>query len=586
MIRRCEFKLVYDAVKRSGVGADFEAILVPTKTGRPRALTAEVFVTGAVLCALDGLTLTLKNIHELLTTDLAKSLQVLIGVKADYEAEPITVRQVRYLFEAIDRRFTFSVEQDPTLSDVEREIRSEALQSILDKLINATHPQSMPKQTALAMDTSAVEAWAKSKIAPTAESDEADVLPHEVVDDERAAETVKRFDRAERKAKKEKSKKAKPERICHDPDAHGGYRTMTYDNKSNKFNGYDLFASVGVTPVGGDTDLWPKVLIAMTLRPAAGDVPWPALAQLDRLVDAGHPIDEAIVARGVSYKLPEHWAGELKKRGISQVQDIHPLDQGVRDLNGMRIIAGVPHCPRMPDRLIDITRPQHFKVGELKKKASNGARLNQERNSRDLATFHEGIDERSKYAFVFHENNATKGDPFNTRWMCPGEAGKIECSLCPKNVEFPAGTPVVVDPPELGVAPKCCSQKTVSVPGPAIMKLRQELYWGSPEFCESYSRRSNIEGVFGNLRDTSNQNIKRGFCRVSGLVKTSLMLAFEVVAANIRLVRQWAKRNSLIDDPLCIPMAKDHGFEELDENGKISLAELSFLDRPPDDLAE
>jgi hypothetical protein len=118
------------------------------------------------------------------------------------------------------------------------------------------------------------------------------------------------------------------------------------------------------------------------------------------------------------------------------------------------------------------------------------------------------------------------------------------------------------------------------------MKLRQELYWGSPEYCESYSRRSNIEGVFGNLRDTSNQNIKRSFCRVTGLVKTSLMLAFEVVAANIRLVRQWAKRNKLIDDPLCIPMAKDHGFEELDENGKVSLAEPSFLDRPPDDLAE
>jgi hypothetical protein len=586
MIRRCEFKLVFDAVKRSGVGADCEAILVPTKTGRPRPLTAEVFFTGAVLCALEGLTLTLKNIHSLLTVDLAKSLQVLIGVRADYDAEPITVRQVRYLFEAIDRRFTFSVEQDPTLSDVEREIRSEALQSILDKLINATHPQSMPKQTAIAMDTSAVEAWAKSKIAPTAETDEADVLPHEVVDDDSAIEIVKRFDRAERKAKKEKSKKAKPERICHDPDAHGGYRTMTYDNKSNKFNGYDLFASVGVTPVGEDTDQWPKVLIAMTLKPAAGELPGPALAQIDRLISAGHPLSEVLVDRGFSYKIPEHWAVELKLRGISQVQDIHPLDQGVRDLNGMRIVTGVPHCPRMPDRLIDITRPQHFKVGPLKKKASNGARLSHERNTRELTKFHDDIAERQRYSFVFHENNPTVGDPFNTRWICPGKAGKIECSLCPMGVEFPPGTPVVVDPPGIDVAPKCCSQKTVSVPGPAIMKLRQEHYWGSPDYCESYSRRSNIEGVFGNLRNTSTQNIKRSFCRVSGLVKTSLMLAFEVVAANIRLVRQWAKRNKLIDDPLCIPMAKDHGFEELDENGKVSLAEPSFLDRPPDDLAQ
>lgn len=73
---------------------------------------------------------------------------------------------------------------------------------------------------------------------------------------------------------------------------------------------------------------------------------------------------------------------------------------------------------------------------------------------------------------------------------------------------------------------------------------------GSPDYCESYSHRANIEGVFDNLRNTSTHNIKRSFCRVSGLVKMSLMLAFEVVAANIRLVRQWATCNKLIDDSL------------------------------------
>jgi hypothetical protein len=115
--------------------------------------------------------------------------------------------------------------------------------------------------------------------------------------------------------------------------------------------------------------------------------------------------------------------------------------------------------------------------------------------------------------------------------------------------------------------------------------LRQKDYWGSEKFCESYSRRSCIEEIFGNLRNSSTQNIKRSFCRVSGIVKTSLMLTFEVVAANIRLVRQWAKRNQLTADPLCAPMPEGHGFEELDAHEQISFTELSFLDDPPGDLA-
>ena len=118
-----------------------------------------------------------------------------------------------------------------------------------------------------------------------------------------------------------------------------------------------------------------------------------------------------------------------------------------------------------------------------------------------------------------------------------------------------------------------------------LAKLRQRDPWGSPKWIDSIARRSAIEGIFGNLRSQSTQNIKRGFCRVVGLVKTSLMLTFEVVAANIRLVRKWAKRTSLTTDPLCVEFPPDHGFEELDENGEICLAEPFCFDDPPDDLA-
>ena len=63
------------------------------------------------------------------------------------------------------------------------------------------------------------------------------------------------------------------------------------------------------------------------------------------------------------------------------------------------------------------------------------------------------------------------------------------------------------------------------------------------------------------------------------------MLTFEAVAANIRLVRQWAKRTGLTDDPLCEVVPLDCGFEERDENGQICLSEPFLFDGPPGDLA-
>jgi hypothetical protein len=587
-IRRREVDLVLQAVRRSGVGADVEAILVPQKTGRPRKLKAEVFFVGAVVVAMKGLTLTLDNIHKALTEWLPLSVQLELGTRikaAGQQSEPIKVRQVRYLFSAIERRLAFTVESEPGLTDVEREIRSEALQSIIDKLIGGSVLQSMPKEISLAWDSSGVESFGKPKWPATAVRDETDVdfddLAEAVTTVQSASPTG---DTTKKNKKKTKGGKVpKPHSI--DRDAHLGYRTKTYDSKSTKLFGYDLFAGVAVLPVGADPDEMPKLLLAMTLRPAAGSTSKPTLALLDRMMENGYRIDELIVDRGFSYKNPKDWAIELHSRGISQVQDIHPADHGVRDHEGIRVVNGVPYCVKKPDALVDNPRPPHFKVGPLKKKATDGDKLNRERNLKDLKHFQDHEVEREPYAFVFHENNPTAKDPFNSRWICPGKAGKVQRELCPGSADYGDDRPVVLNPGPRELAPKCCTQQTVSIPGPVLVKLRQRNVWGSPDWIESFSRRTHIEGIFGNLRNPSTQNIKRGFCRVTGLVKTSLMLTFEVIAANIRVVRKWSRRTGLMSDPLCAPMPTNYGFEELDENGQICLAMPFTFDDPPDDLA-
>lgn len=145
--------------------------------------------------------------------------------------------------------------------------------------------------------------------------------------------------------------------------------------------------------------------------------------------------------------------------------------------------------------------------------------------------------------------------------------------------------PIVASPGPAATAPECCRQVTIVIPGPVLPKLRQREAWGSPRWIDSFARRSAIEGIFGNLRNLSTQNIKRGFCRVVGLVKTSLMLTFQAMAVNIRLIRQWSRRTGDVTDPLSELMPENFGFEELDEHGQIALAEPFDFDDPPDELA-
>jgi hypothetical protein len=71
---------------------------------------------------------------------------------------------------------------------------------------------------------------------------------------------------------------------------------------------------------------------------------------------------------------------------------------------------------------------------------------------------------------------------------------------------------------------------------------------------------------------------------VVGLVKTSLMITFQAMAASIRLIRQWSRRTGDVTDPLSEPMPENFGFEELDEHGQISITEPFDFDDPPDEL--
>ena len=92
-----------------------------------------------------------------------------------------------------------------------------------------------------------------------------------------------------------------------DVDARWGYRTRTYDNRTNKVFGYKLVSLTRLAPQDSKADL-PLLVERISLVPANRSTVAPALGLIDNLLAGGTPVTELADDRGFSYALPEHWA--------------------------------------------------------------------------------------------------------------------------------------------------------------------------------------------------------------------------------------------------------------------------------------
>ena len=338
MIRRCTLDRTIDAVRRTGIHRDLEATLNPGGTGRPRQLRIDVFLAGVLLTVGDKRPLTLVNVHGTLTKNLALSARIALGTeyRPSPEASPrsLSVRQVRYLLEAIERRLAYTEGRCPDLAPEDREARAGALQHVLDKVIEASLPERLPRPASLALDGTGLESWARGKKRPTGAA---------------SATSDPATGKTSNGSEENGLDAIGGEGYSFDPDARWGDRTRTYDNKSTKCFGYELYNLVGVPGLREDPSALPKLTYALTLRPLATDVVEPGLTLLDRLTARRHSVRELLNDRAWSYIVAERWAEQLRRRGIDQVFDLHPSDRGVRDFEGITMIDGAPHCRAVLD---------------------------------------------------------------------------------------------------------------------------------------------------------------------------------------------------------------------------------------------
>ena len=560
MISRAEFERALALVRRSGVQDTLEARLHPRgEGGRPRALDLDVLLAAMILTTTHYQDLLLTRVHRLLTNDLAHSYQRQLGViRAD--GQKLSIRQVRYVLEAIERKYAYTAKRRPGLDDPARAERRESFQEVIDQLLAGSIPAHLAGQGRFAVDASAIDSAARGKKMPNGTKKE-----RARAKAERAARTD--AENAELDALAAEVNADSEAGRSYDPDARWGYRTKTFDNKTKKCFGYQLIAFTRVGAVGQE-GREPLLIDRIVVVAANASMSAPSISALDRFAASGQPVTEVIVDRGFSNYTPDNWAYGLRDRGIEQVLDLSEDDYGIRDFNGVTMVAGWPHCPAMPVELEEIRRPASLTAGTLKKSATPRERMRHARQRKEIAAFEERIAAREMYAFVRtslgQDRSKTGKGKDAERFACPAQAGKVVCDNCPLSRFAPAGLPRVLNPPTTPGIPDACKQATISVPMTVSPKLRQRERWGTPAWVISYNRRSRVEGGFGLLKNDATGNVKRGWTRQVGIIKTTLLLAVAVTASNLRQLLTWSRATGDVTDPLTLMEVGPASFEEID----------------------
>lgn len=519
MIREGEFNRAREVARRSGLAHELEQRLRAGQGGAPRQLEVDVLLAACIVVfSTGGSTATLVEVHKVLTERLVVSFQERIGTrrKVGSRWKLITIRQVRYLFKRICTLLDYSPHTTTMTAD-ERAAWEDETFRLLNELIRASIPVDIPHAPTLGVDATSMRTAARPR----------GKLPSAMGQDDYRGDD---------------SAFARQKSGSWDPDARHGHQTKTFHNGKDSFFGHVTTAGVGIHPANTEFASL-KLVETLVVTPNGYNVPKPTLRMLDEYRAAGHRLDKILVDRGYSYWDADEWADELLARGIAQTQDMHPNDRGPRAdaATGVVMIDGWPYLPWTPKRLHQIPRPPRFVVSEPGPGADQEKWVTYRRDLAALEAFRSAQAELAQYALT--PNGRTRKD--GSRQFKVPQYRKDRATAKDRRM-------------------KVFKQPTLVLPASVATKLRQEHRWGSDAWIADYSRRTAIEGVFGNIKARDGEGVERGWIRVVGLVATAIMTAFAIVHYNLRIVRQWAARTGFQSDDILLGHdPKIAGYEEV-----------------------
>ena len=295
-----------------------------------------------------------------------------------------------------------------------------------------------------------------------------------------------------------------------DPDAAWGHAKRNAPGaKDSLFFGYYAQVAVMAPEEGGKGD--PEFICRVVLKSAGVEPADEMAGLLERMAGTGAGPSDVLADCGYSFKTG--FSARLRKIGADPVMDLHPFDRGPKGtFEGAACANGSLYCPAVPEPLLSL--------GPLKRGASP---MVVEAHDRSCA-------ELDHYRFAPLQGPDKDG---YERVMCPASAGKLRCPLVEASLTLSFNRPSIAKPPLL--PPRCCRQRSITVPPNVNDKTRQKHPYPSPTHRRSYARRTAAERAYARLADPAGEGVRRGWCRLFGTAKNTLMYTLAAVAHNLRI---------------------------------------------------
>jgi hypothetical protein len=503
-----ELQIAQRLIARSGIVEVLGPALL-AEVGRPRELTLEGLLVALQLNAL----------HQHHRAHLVAAARVLNALTDEQRSElGMTRWDPDEAYPRVERLFV------AVCSLLESGAAGVDATWFANQLARAAIPKSELVSHSVAVDGTDVETWGRLHGA-TVQVD---------LDGEAAKTQLVEESSAVRVSKKGKVKTAKVlaigpdgrKQYTADPDARAGHRSASGNRNAGPFVGYELHLAVQTRDVR-----WTDYIERTTLGPEV-----PGVITTCNLVPAGSHRGEAIVDAliaskpdvqditdvvwdpGYSLCQPGTTVYPLAQAGIEQTLELVTHQRGIRPFAGEALLLdGQLYSSHLPAELRDLTMPPRFAPQPLRR------------------AYEKKFNQRARYRYVRHAKPDADGV---TRWRCPFCAGLLRSRRFPSTMRRSRKAPLI-DLPE-SVTECCCG--VLSAP-PAEIPLTQRIPFGTTAWRISMYRRQVVESVNAALKGAFT-DISRGFFRVFGRTKITVLLGFTVAAYNLDRLRSFRAKQA------------------------------------------
>jgi hypothetical protein len=485
--------------------------LLETGVGRPRTLPLEAFLVAAQLNALH-------RHHKAHLVEIARILNAMtpeqraslgIGEWDPSEAYDRTERIFVCLCRVLEER--------PVVDGVEVDAGWFA-----NRIMTAAIPTKFKTSSSVAVDGTDVETWGALHGDCTTVELDGEAAETQLMEEGPAKR------RAVRKARVLGIGRDGRKQYTVDRDARAGHRSATNSRPAGPYVGFELHLAVQTRDVRWTdgierTSLGPEVAGVITTFSLVAAGTHRGRAIVDELLEMsqeGDPIEDVVWDPGYSLCKPGTVHHRLAQAGIHQTFQPVTHQRGVRPFSGEALlIDGQLFSPLLPEDLRDLPVPP--RGGSEEDKLAYEAKFNQ----------------RARWRLTRHAGPDADGA---TRWRCPFCSGLLRSRSFPKTMRHSRTAPLVEVETE-----RCCDGILTAMP--VELPWWQSITFGTTAWRISMARRQVVESANSALKGAF-ADLSRGFFRVMGLVKTTVLLGFTLAAYNLDRVRSFKAKHGLDAD--------------------------------------